>query len=64
MVKNNYISKVNEPKHKKKSSSPLRDVTAIIMYELTMTNGHLKSSPVPKDYYCLHPRAVLEPFSV
>uniref|UniRef100_A0A8W8N9W5 Uncharacterized protein n=1 Tax=Magallana gigas TaxID=29159 RepID=A0A8W8N9W5_MAGGI len=29
-----------------------------------MTDGHLKSSPVLKDYYCLRPRAILEPFSL
>lgn len=45
-------------------SSPLCNVTTIIMYELTMTDGHLKSSPVLKDHYCLSPRAVLEPFSL
>lgn len=44
--------------------APLCNVTTIIIYELTMNDGHPKSSPVPKDHYCLPPRAVLEPLSL
>lgn len=36
--------------------------STIFMYDITMTDGHLKTLLFPKDYYCLRPRAVLEPF--